>query len=156
MVSTKATLLYLTQRLHERSTYLMVPILMSLYGVQADDATVQMISSFGISISGLLLILLPESTAQRTLSLTQYLLARLKEPTSLAAIPVLLGALGIHVSNPLVHQISVMLIGLGGVVAALLGEAGVVVPAVNVDGSPVDPVAIQSPPPSAPPVTTAG
>lgn len=128
-VSYKTTLKYIIQRLHEKSTYAMLPIILSLYGIQSDPVAYNLICTLGISLSGLLLILLPESNAQRALTFTDYVVARLNEPTTFIAIPLLFGAVGIHIDNQIIHQIAIILVGIGGLLAAILSENGVSIPA---------------------------
>ena len=122
MADPKTTITYLAERLHEKSTYLLIPIILGAVGVNASDLTYQTISQLVLAISGLLLVLLPESNSERTITLGEYISKRLAEPTTYAAIPLLIGMIGIHIDNEIIQKISTGGIAAGGLLAALLAE----------------------------------
>lgn len=124
MSDSNSTLAYLADRLHEKSTYTMIPIILGLIGVNLDGDTIQMISTVGISLSGLALILMPEKGAQRTTTILAYLADRLKEPSTYVAIPVIAGIIGIHTTAGVWQTVSSIGVGVGGMLAGLLAEKG--------------------------------
>jgi len=115
---------YLLRRLHEKNTYILLPIILGLYGINLDGMTMQLIAAIGLSISGLALVVIPENGAQRFTTLTQYISDRLREPSTWAAVPVILGSIGIHIDSVILHKLSQAGIAFGGIVAFLMADPG--------------------------------
>ena len=102
----------------------MIPVILGLVGVHLDSNTIQMISTVGISLSGLALMLIPEKGAERTTTIMAYLADRLKESSTYIAIPILLGIIGIHTTDGTLQTISSIGVAVGGMLAALVAEHG--------------------------------
>ena len=121
-ITDNKTVNYLLSRLHEKSTYMALPLILGLYGINLSHPLLQAISAIGISISGVILIALPENNAQRRSTFIEYVFDRLKEPTSRVAISVIVGSIGIHFDNKYIHMFSQLYIALGIIGAVITAE----------------------------------